>query len=307
MARLPQLTPVGAIFHYNNAGFNLAGRVIEAVTGKTFEDAIQELVFDPLDLRMAFFYPWDVMLHRFVVGHISPYDPGEPVTIGKPWPLGRSSHPAGGVISNVKELIRYARFHLNATGAVKDMRTPLLQTTLAGDQRGLAWMIRPVGHTYVIGHGGATKGQQAAFWMHPQTGFAITLLTNSDRGSELHGPVTTAAFKAYLGAEVVKPAFILRTKDELAEYVGRYSAPLNDLNLSVADDGTLKLQNIPKGGFPKPDSPPGPMAPRTHLDFATPDLAYVADGPAKGGTAEFLRNADGSIAWLRMGGRVHKR
>jgi CubicO group peptidase (beta-lactamase class C family) len=307
MAALPQLTPVGTIFHYNNAGFNLAGRVIEVVSGQPFEDAMQELVFDPLGLTMAFFYPWDAMLHRFVVGHVSPYVEEEPVYVATPWPLGRSSHPAGGVISTVRELIRYARFHISATGAVKDMQAPQLQTTLVGDQRGLTWMLRPVGSTRVIGHGGATKGQQATFWFHPETGFAIAMLTNSDRGSELYGEVTAAAFRAYLGAEAAQPKFISRTKEDLAEYLGRYRAPLNDLELSIREDGTLGLQNIPRGGFPKPDSPPGPAAPPTHLNFATPDLAYVADGPSKGATAEFLRNGDGSIAWLRMGGRVHKR
>jgi hypothetical protein len=211
------------------------------------------------------------------------------------------------VISNVRELIRYARFHIGATGAVKDMQIAQLQTTLAGDQRGLTWMLRPVGSTRVIGHGGATKGQQATFWFHPETSFAIAMLTNSDRGSELYGEVTAAAFKTYLGAEAAQPTFISRAKETLVEYVGRYRAPLNDLELSIRDDGALKLQNIPRGGFPKPDSPPGPTAPLTHLNFATPDLAYVADGPSKGATAEFLRNADGNIAWLRMGGRVHKR
>jgi hypothetical protein len=100
---------------------------------------------------------------------------------------------------------------------------------------------------------------------------------------------------------------ITRTKDDLAEYVGRYRAPLNDLELSIREDGALELQNTPRGGFPKPDSPPGPTAPPTHLDFATPDLAYVADGPSKGATAEFLRDADSGIVWLRMGGRVHRR
>lgn len=307
MINLPQLTPVGSLFHYNNAGFNLAGRVIEVVTNQSFESAMQALVFDPLNLKMTFLFPWDAMLHRFVVGHTTPYNPEEPVTVAKPWPIGRASHSAGGVISNVNELMRYARFHLAASGAIKDMQTPRVQTTLAGDQRGLSWMIRDIGGARIIGHGGATKGQQASFQLCPAAGFAIAVLTNSDRGSELHGEVTTAAFKAYLGAEAAKPTSITLAENELAGYVGRYTAPLNDLELSITDQGALKLQNIPKGGFPKPDSPPGPTAPPTHLDFTTPDLAYVADGPAKGSTIEFLRDDDGSIAWLRMGGRVHKR
>ena len=48
VARLPQLTPPGEVFHYNNAALGVAGRVIEAVTGTTFERAARELVIDPL-------------------------------------------------------------------------------------------------------------------------------------------------------------------------------------------------------------------------------------------------------------------
>lgn len=306
MAKLPQLTPVGSLFHYNNAGFNLAGRVIEAITGQTFESAMVELVLASLGLEMTFFYPWDAMLHRFVVGHTSPYDADEPVSLARPWPIGRSSHPAGGIISTVDALMRYAQFHLTAGGVIHEMQAPLVQTTLAGDWRGLSWMVRQVGEMRIIGHGGATKGQQATLQLCPAAGFAIAVLTNSDRGSELHGTVTTAAFNAYLGAVAEAPVYLALSSDALIEYAGRYTAPLNDVTLDVGD-GALKLQLIPKGGFPRPDSPPGPTPPPACLAFASRDLAYVADGPGKDSTVEFLRDSDGRIIWLRMGGRVHRR
>jgi CubicO group peptidase (beta-lactamase class C family) len=40
-----QLAPPGAAWSYNNAGFGVAGRVIEVVTGKTFSDAVNDRVF----------------------------------------------------------------------------------------------------------------------------------------------------------------------------------------------------------------------------------------------------------------------
>jgi hypothetical protein len=33
----------------------------------------------------------------------------------------------------------------------------------------------------------------------------------------------------------------------------------------------------------------------------------ATEEPLKGLTAEFLRNPDGSIAWLRLGGRLYRR
>src|SRR5215510_1431676 len=56
MVELPQITPLGMIWSYNNAGFYLAGRVIEVVTGRTYEAAVQDLVLDPLGMNMSFFF-----------------------------------------------------------------------------------------------------------------------------------------------------------------------------------------------------------------------------------------------------------
>ena len=39
MSTLPQLTPLGEVWSYNNAGFYLAGRVIEVIAGMPYEQA----------------------------------------------------------------------------------------------------------------------------------------------------------------------------------------------------------------------------------------------------------------------------
>jgi CubicO group peptidase (beta-lactamase class C family) len=48
MADLPQNTPVGQHWSYNNAGFYLLGHVIERVTGQSFEQVLQTMVLEPL-------------------------------------------------------------------------------------------------------------------------------------------------------------------------------------------------------------------------------------------------------------------
>src|SRR5215208_6659297 len=70
IARMPQIQPLGTIWSYNNTGFNVASRVIEIVTKKPYEQAMQEMLLDPLGLDMTFYYPSDILFtHRFVVGH----------------------------------------------------------------------------------------------------------------------------------------------------------------------------------------------------------------------------------------------
>jgi len=51
---LPKLAEPGEVWSYNNAGFNVAGRVIEVVTGQSIHDAFRTLVFEPIGLTRAF-------------------------------------------------------------------------------------------------------------------------------------------------------------------------------------------------------------------------------------------------------------
>src|SRR5215216_3383990 len=67
MADLPQIAPLGNYFSYNNGAVCLAGRVIEAVTGQTYEAAVAELVLSPLGLERASFFPEEIMTDAFAV------------------------------------------------------------------------------------------------------------------------------------------------------------------------------------------------------------------------------------------------
>src|ERR1043166_9499400 len=48
---LMQIAPPGAAWSYNNAGFSIAGRVIEVVTGESINQAMRDLVFQPLGVE----------------------------------------------------------------------------------------------------------------------------------------------------------------------------------------------------------------------------------------------------------------
>ncbi len=69
LAKLEQLTPLGEVWSYNNAGFNIAGRVVEVATGRPYEQALHDLVLDPLGLKNTYFFAEDVITHRFAAGH----------------------------------------------------------------------------------------------------------------------------------------------------------------------------------------------------------------------------------------------
>jgi CubicO group peptidase (beta-lactamase class C family) len=296
MRELPQQTPVGELWAYNNAGFALAGRVVEVVTGKRFEDAVKELVFDPLELEATTFWPWDVMTERFAVGHVGV---GEELQVARPWPVGRSAHAAGGIVSTTPDLLRYARLHLEPPPALAPMQEPEAATVDEGEWVGLTWYGEDRFGT--LRHGGGTNGQIALLLLAPARSFAFALLTNHSPGGL---QVINAALEA-AGLAAGEPTPV--GDAEIAEFAGVFETAVGRVTLTPLEGGRMRVEDESLGGFPKKDSPPGPQLPPAEAFFYTPERWYIEEGPLKGTRGHFIRGDDGTVRWLRVGGRLHRR
>jgi len=313
VAELPQLTPLGEIWSYNNSGFYLAGRVVEVVTGKPFETAMQELLLDPLGMRESFFYANDMITRRFVVGHNVEENIAKVAT---PWPIGRAAHPAGGLICTAGDLLKYSRFHMGG-GTAEDgsrlltpeslmlMRTPYCGA--GGDRHvGLTWFISQVDETQLIGHGGGTNGQITRLDIAPDRGYVIVVLTNANKGGEVCAAAIKTGLKSYLNLIEPEATPVESTDEELAPYAGKYESRMTRFEVTLTE-GTLMLHMTPKGGFPKPDTPPAPAPPPFKIALYAPDRAVGVEPPYKAALIEFLRDSEGNLAWMRVGGRINRR
>lgn len=115
LAEAPQVVPLRGHWSYNNAGFYIAGRIIEVVTGMTWEAAVTELVLKPLGMDHTFFFPNMIMTHRFVAGHNKI---GDEMVVQRPWQMVRSAGPAGSTCSStVSDMARYAHYIMSGTVA----------------------------------------------------------------------------------------------------------------------------------------------------------------------------------------------
>ena len=303
LERLPQLTRLGEVWSYNNAGFYLAGRVLEVVTGASWERALDDLLLEPLGLADTLVFAEDVMTRRFAVGHHIADD--GPPTVARPWAIGRAHHAAGGIASSVRDLLRYARFQLSdgegivTRATLDEMQRPHLPAAPIFGAVGLAWAVDDSAGLRLVHHGGGTNGQVSLLALAPATGTVLAVLTNHQRGPEIVKAALGVVVEALGGGLPDRIAIVL----DPAEYLGTYRSPLVDVELVVAD-GELQLVSRSRGGFPTPESPPMPDPPPVPAAFYERDRLFVPDGPAKGTEAEFLRGPDGRIAWLRIGGRV---
>jgi CubicO group peptidase (beta-lactamase class C family) len=313
MVECAQISPLGELFSYNNAGFSLAGRVVEVVAGQTFERALRDLLLDPLGLTRTSIFPERVMTHRFAVGH------GDDGAVLRPWHLPRSAHPAGGIITSAREQLGYARFWCGDGTApdgarllspesmaamqqpiVPADRSPLARSLAWPNARGLGWIVTDAPGVRILSHGGGTHGQASHLAVVPSRGVALSLLTNSSRGGQLAVELLGWFVEHVLGLRGERVPHRDLAADQLAPYAGRYRAPLNDVEVTVVD-GALRFQGIPKGGFPTRDTPPGPQGPPVTVAFHAEDAVVATDGPFRGATGQFVRR-EGRIVALRWGG-----
>jgi CubicO group peptidase (beta-lactamase class C family) len=324
MADIEQVTPLGEQVSYNNAAVSLAGRIIEKITGKTFEQAIKDLLLAPLGLDNTFFFPNDIMTRRFVVGHIK-HDDGR-ITVSRPWALPRGGAPAGGMSANARDQIAWAKFHLGDGTAPDGTRllTPeslelMKQVTVeapgsaVGDYVGISWLMRDVDGVRIVGHGGTTIGQYSEFIMIPERNFALISMTNcGPNGSELNDQLVRWALEHYLGVIDKEPEPILLGDEALVPYVGRYETIVATVDIT-AEGGRLiaKVKVKPEqaeilraaGEDPDEEQPPIP------LSFLAPegDRYVIPEGIAKGMKGYFTRDADGNVNGVHVGGRLATR
>ncbi len=310
---LPQLTPLGDVWSYNNAGFYLVGRLIEVVTGLSYEAALKELILSPLGMDHSFFFAHEVISYRFAVGHA--LEDGKP-TVARPWAVGRAIHPVGGLVTNLPDLFRYARFHMG-DGTTQDGIRLLRADTLAEMQAplvpasgirsfGLSWGVMDIDDHRLISHGGGTKGQVTFLGISPAQHFAMIVLTNGEDGDAITSSAWSEALQLFLDLEMPEAQPIQVSTEKLMEYTGKYDSLAEILDLRL-EESVLVLHTYNKGGFPTPNTPPMPNPPAVKAALCGEDRLVVLDEPMKGNRGEFLRSEAGTIEWLRLGGRVHRR
>jgi CubicO group peptidase (beta-lactamase class C family) len=311
LADAPQVTPLGEVWSYNNAGFYILGRVIEVVTGQAFEAAMRELVVEPLGLESTFFFPDEVITYRLAVGHLHGEEGDKQAAIARDWWVGRASHPAGGIVQSLNDLLRYGRHAFDGRPLLtpesfEQLRQPQVPVGGDVDAVGLAWMLRRIGDVDFMLHGGGTNGQISILYVAPEEKFAFAALTNHDFGGVLIDRLQEPLLEEYLGVREPEPELRVLEPADLAEYAGVYRSWMSDVEVVVSDGG-LELRYVQTRGFPTPDAPIPPPPPPAKLAFYEDDRAIATDDLWKGSRMVFLRDADEDIAWVRAGSRLHRR
>lgn len=182
---LPPEVPRGTHL-YTNAGYVVAGAMLERITGQSWEELMTNRLFEPLGMTETGFgppgtaggaeHPWG---HQRVNGVWEGLAPGPGAD--NPAALG----PAGTVHSTMRDYTRYVVAHLEgARGAdgflpastFEKLQTPAPSTTYA-----LGWGVgsRDWAQGRVLQHAGSNTVWYAVVWLAPERNVGLLAFTNA--------------------------------------------------------------------------------------------------------------------------------
>ncbi|MEU4804625.1 serine hydrolase [Actinosynnema sp. NPDC023587] len=298
----PYTRPDGPL-SYCNAGFVLAGRIVEVLRGTTWDEAVAKHIREPLGLTRVITRAKDAPLFRTAVGHQDnpDRDADHQVVPAKVWMLPRSVGPAGLITGTADALLRFGAMHLRdglglngervlSAESARSMRTrqvDLSSVSTVDQGWGLGWLLtdwdRAGGDPVTASqHGGHTIGQVARLTTFPELGVAICVLTNADRGLGLVDELQ-ALIGADLGLTAPKP--VVAEGADIDDLLGVYETVAMRQTLTRDDDGRYfmdletKVPDITDAPEPRREvTPSGKGRFIVDMEGALTEFTHVVDG-----------------------------
>lgn len=171
----------GTDWSYSNTNFIIAGLIINRIEGKDAVEVIREKILDKLEMKHTFMkefeeYPLEEKAHGHTFdeyGNIIPYE------------LNERFWTAGGIISNVGDMFKYAHALFNGELLSKESMDQMLDMVKVSGTPvyGLAIMYGNGSHGEFYYHGGDVITTAAMMAYYPETGEIHILFNNGGSSS----------------------------------------------------------------------------------------------------------------------------
>ncbi len=246
---------------YSNLAMSLAGEVVAAASGMSYEGYIQEHIFDPLSMTSSTVHP-DPIYQKALVTPYSLRQPDNSRNI-EDYTDSKGITPAANIASTVTDLARYVSFQFrddeNTPGAVlrgtslKEMHRVHFLNKRWTSGYGLGWAVWRRGGKTVNGHAGWVGGNRTQIMFIPEDKVAVIVLTNSDDGEpsflarhilDFMGPAIVNECEPSASPEEFDPVWV--------KYTGTYVEPGPYYTEVLIRDEQLIMSTL---SFPPEDSP----------------------------------------------------
>jgi CubicO group peptidase (beta-lactamase class C family) len=175
----------GSKFAYNNSGYFLLGAIIEAVTGKTYEQALKEKLLDPLGMKNTGYDHQATILHHRASG----YQKTANGYTNAPYLDMSLPYAAGAMYSTVEDLYLWDQALYTDRVVSAQSKELMFKPYLSNYAYG--WFISTVSlgsekeSVPRIAHGGGINGFNTVIVRFPAQKHLIVLLDNTSQGRNL--------------------------------------------------------------------------------------------------------------------------
>lgn len=291
---------------YCNAGFSIAGALITAVTDESCERFIAKHLLKPLGINAAFTAN-EVITQRVAAPHVvgKAAHVFRGAGVGGGWELGPIDRPAGGLITSVDGLLRWAQFHMGEGDGIitRASLDRMQQPTVALDRWtsfALDWAITEADGVTVIDHGGLNSGYCSILVLVPSLQTAVVALTHATNGGLVNNAIRRWALEHYAGVVERDAAPDPSVAINAAKFEGRFIAPFAQLTIAAgAIPNTLIVSSAQRDdvdGWKPPAEPPVTLA---FVD----DHHAVSTDAATQRRVRFGFDSQGTATWLTWGSR----
>jgi CubicO group peptidase (beta-lactamase class C family) len=308
LAGIRQLTRPGELWFYCNAGFQVLGRLLEQAYQKPYEEVVRDRIFKPLEMERSTFWAHEAITFPAAVGY-NTITTDEPET-ARPYAITRAMAAAGTIIGTPTDLLKFAAFHLGDGTA--NGRRLLSKTTIAAMQRpqvqaanmaphwGIGWWIQDASGVTTFGHGGSTNGHRALLTVCPEQRFAVAILTNGSNGAAAYRNVERFCLEHYAGVRRIDPPVVPQPTTQLEMYAGVYRSAGGEIAVGV-EGPRLTLDVNSRNALTGQET----SLPRRHASPVSAREFIVTDTETEGSLFDFVPAGDGSVRFLRLGGRLY--
>ncbi|MBT2289759.1 beta-lactamase family protein [Paenibacillus albidus] len=174
---IPLTEPVGSTYQYSNLNYDLLGGIIEAVSGLSYADYIQNQVFNPLDMKNSYTSKTEAQKNGLAVGHQSFFGVMRPVN----QTVNQSMLPSAYLISSAEDMANYLNAQINkgkfqdrsvATAeSINIMHRPAVEDPSIGGFYGMGWEIV----NNVVQHAGDVESFHSDMLLDGDTGIIVLI------------------------------------------------------------------------------------------------------------------------------------
>ncbi len=179
LARIAPQSPPGVRWEYSNANYQILGKLIEVMSGRSFAEYLENNILKPVGMNDSYVHNARAN-EELATGHRPWFGTRLALSSNK---TGLGSAPQGGIVSSARDMARYLSVMMNKQDDILSADGKARMMSPASDispEYGFGWFLNP--DDGVVYHSGSNPGYEALATMIPSENRAAVVLANANSG-----------------------------------------------------------------------------------------------------------------------------